>query len=322
MPKKWIAVLLASVLLVLPGCSAEEDPAPEDRGVPMLHVDGYRLADEAGEPVQLTGMSSHGLLWYPEYVNAGALQTLKEHGANTFRVAVYSDDEGGGFAQKREETLQLVYLAVENAISEDMYVIVDWHVLRDGNPLTNLGNAQAFFEEVSAHYGDCPNILYEICNEPNGVMWDDIYSYAEQVIPVIRNHAPNAVILVGTPNYSYTLGPVFDRPLEDDNVMYSFHFYAGQFDDSYIEIFDRCEEEDLPVFVTEWGVNYGGDGKPALSDAERFVTVLNRRGISWTAWSLCNKDEVFSAIRQDCGKFSGWEQDDLTDVGKLFFDSF
>lgn len=331
MPKKLITVMLFSVLVLLLMFfgyrmlhTSDHDAAPAgDDGVRRLHVESYRIADEDGKTVQLTGMSSHGLLWYPEYANANAMQTLKAYGANAFRIAAYSDDAGGGYAQKKEETLQLVYMAVENAISMDMYVIVDWHVLRDGNPLTNLENALAFFEEFSSHYGDCPNILYEICNEPNGgTTWDDIYEYADQVIPVIRSHAPNAIVIVGTPNYSYSLERVFDKPLDYDNVMYSFHFYAGQFDDYYNELFNRCEKKNIPVFVTEWGVNYGTNGNPALSQAEKFVTVLNRRKISWTAWSLCNKDEVFSAIRPDCEKLSGWELDDLTDVGRLFFESF
>ncbi len=316
-------MLLTALLLAMAGCAKEESAAPENGGVQSLHVDGYRLADGNGKTVQLTGMSSHGVLWYPQYTNANAMKTLKSYGANTFRVAAYSDDQGGGYVQRPEETKQFVYMTVENAISEDMYVIVDWHVLGDKNPLTNLENAKAFFEEISAHYGDCPNILYEICNEPNGgTSWDDIYKYAEQIIPVIRNHAPNAVIIVGTPNFSYALEKVFDRPLDDENVMYSFHYYAGQFGDSYVDLFSRCEKENIPVFVTEWGVNNGGDGKPALSDAERFVTVLNRRKISWTAWSLSNKEEVFSAIQKDCYKYSGWESGDLTEVGKLFFESF
>ena len=331
MSKKLIIVILLAALILLllffgyRLFQKDEHYAADaaDGGVRRLHVENCRIKDENGKTVQLTGMSSHGLLWYPEYTNANAMQTLKSYGANTFRIAAYSDDTGGGYVQKRDETLQLVYMAVENAISMDMYVIIDWHVLGDANPLVNLGSASAFFEEISSHYGDCPNILYEICNEPNGgTIWDEIYSYADQVIPIIRSHAPNAIVIVGTPEYSYAVEQVFDRPLDYDNVMYSFHFYAGQFDEHYIDLFNSCEKKGIPLFVTEWGVNYGTDGKPALAQAKKFVTVLNRRKISWTAWSLCNKDEVFSAVKPDCKKYSGWTPDDLTDVGKVFFESF
>ena len=331
--KRAILIILFAVILLLvifgiyfihPGNNNRSPASPENGGgVRQIHVEDCRIADEDGNTVQLTGMSSHGLLWFPEYSNANAMKTLKSYGANTYRIAMYADDVGGGYVQQKEETMRLAYMAIENAISADMYVIVDWHVLRDENPLKNQENAVAFFEEISSHYGDCPNILYEICNEPNGsATWDDIYSYANTVIPVIRSHAPNAIVIVGTPDYSYSVEKVFDKPLDFENVMYSFHFYAGQFGEHYNEVFDRCKKNHIPVFVTEWGINYGANGKAALSQGKTFVTVLNRRKISWTAWSLCNKNEVFSAIKPDCGKFSNWELDDLTDVGKVFFGSF
>ena len=329
-PKKlvsWIlflVLLLAVVFIEYLLLRPKNSQAPVEAGhISALHIEYGKLKDEDGQTVQLTGMSSHGLLWYPGYVNSGAMQTLKEYGANTFRIAVYSDDEAGGYVQKPQETMQLLYLAVENAICMDMYAVVDWHVLQDASPLNNTDSALSFFEEVSAHYGDCPNLLYEICNEPNGgTTWDEICAYAEQVIPVIRKNAPNAVVIVGTPEFSYAAEWAIDRPLAFENVMYSFHFYAGQFDDHFNDVFNLAEKKDVALFVTEWGVNYGMNGKPALAQAEKLVTVLNRRKISWAAWSLSNKDEVYSAIRPDCGKLSGWEEDDLTDVGKLIFSSF
>lgn len=292
--------------------------------VQRIHIEDCRIVGENGKAVQLTGMSSHGILWYPEYTNASSMKTIKNYGANTFRIAVYSDDAGGGYVQQKDETMRLTYMAIENAISADMYIIVDWHVLNDETPLKNKDSAIAFFDEISSHYGDCPNIIYEICNEPNGsTSWDDIRAYSNEIIPLIRNHSPNSIILVGTPNYSYSVESVIDNPLSFENVMYTFHFYAGQHDDNYYnQMFDHCEEKNIPIFVSEWGINYGVDGKAALSQGEAFAKVLNRRGISWVAWSLSNKNEVFSAIKPDCEKYADWEQDDLTDVGKVFFNSF
>ncbi len=332
MVKKWGTVFLALLAIVVLGIlgarmlfagrnGSGEVPAGAE-GIRRLHVEGSGLADENGDPVQLTGMSSHGLLWYPEYTNANAMKTLKEYGASVFRVAVYSDDEGGGYVQRKEDSLRLACMAVENALSADMYIIVDWHVLTDGDPLKNLESALEFFGEITSRYGDCPNIIYEICNEPHDVSWSDIRSYAEAVIPAIRSNAPGSVILVGTPQYSYAVESVIEDPLDFGNIMYSFHFYAGQHDEYYNEAFDSCKKNNIPVFVSEWGINYGVNGKPALSKAETFVKVLNRRGISWVAWSLCNKNEIFSAIDPACGKLSGWEKEDLTESGRLFFGAF
>ena len=103
-------------------------------------------------------MSSHGLGWYPRYINASALQTLKEYGANVIRLALYSETKAGYLEEPY--SLDMLYIGVENAIAEDMYVIVDWHILSDGNPLTHADDAEEFFSEVSRRYANVPNVRY------------------------------------------------------------------------------------------------------------------------------------------------------------------
>ena len=66
--------------------------------------------------------------------------------------------------------------------------------LDDNNPMTYKEEAKEFFDEMSREYKDIPNVLYEICNEPNGeeVTWDDVIKpYAEEMIEVIRNNSKN-----------------------------------------------------------------------------------------------------------------------------------
>lgn len=43
----------------------------------MLHVDGTSLVDANGNPVQLRGVSTHGISWFPQYVNQDAFATIK-----------------------------------------------------------------------------------------------------------------------------------------------------------------------------------------------------------------------------------------------------
>ena len=61
-----------------------------------LHVSGTQLTDAAGAPVQLRGVSTLGMAWYPEFVNEDAFRTLRdEWGANTVRLAIYTCEDGG-----------------------------------------------------------------------------------------------------------------------------------------------------------------------------------------------------------------------------------
>ena len=310
--------------------SASASPIVMDNGVKKngrLHVAGTQLTNEHGEAVQLRGMSSHGLTWYPEYVNIEAMETIKGYGANLFRAAMYADSIHGGYNENeitKKANEDMMYLALENAIASDLYVIADWHILEDNNPLTLVEEAIDFFDRLSKKHGAEPGVLYEICNEPNGdTTWQDISAYAEQVIPAIRKNAPNSVIIVGTPRYSSDILQALDNPLEYENIMYTYHLYTGLSDGWYPNTLESAREGGLPVFVTEWGLSTDANtGKLDVTEAYEFIEYMKKRQISWANWSLCNKAEDFSAIKSDVQALSGWKMDDLTVSGKLIFDAF
>lgn len=78
-------------------------------------------------------------------------------------------------------------------------------------------------------YGKQNNILYEICNEPNGnVTWaKDIKPYAKKAIKKIRKYDKKNIIIVGTPTWSQDVDVVARSPLKEKNIVYSLHFYAA-----------------------------------------------------------------------------------------------
>lgn len=313
------AIVLIPVLLMitLPAAAGADG---------RLRVEEGRLVNQRGEPLQLRGMSSHGLQWYPEYANAGAMQYIRERGGSLFRAAMYADSSGGGYTESPEHARRnraVLDIAVENALATDLYVIVDWHLLEDQNPLRHLDGAVEFFADIAERHKDEPAVLYEICNEPNGgTTWEDIRRYAERVIPAIREHSPDAVILVGTPAYSTDIRAPLRDPLPFENILYSFHYYAGPADEGRTAALREAVEAGLPVFVTEWGIGSGGKGEAGEEDlhkARNFLRYLGENNISWANWSLCNKDESYSALRPEVRRLSGWTESDLTPSGRLVF---
>lgn len=217
-----------------------KDPDGENRSggtaAGGLSVAGTQLVDSAGNPVQLRGISTHGLAWFPDYVNADCIRQLKEEwGMNVFRLAMYTAESGGYCTGgSRDDLKALVRDGVKYATDCGMYVIIDWHILSDGNPNTYIDEAKAFFEEMSREYADYTNVIYEICNEPNGgTSWSDVKAYAEQVIAVIRENDADGIILVGTPNWSQYVEQAAADPITDySNIMYTLHFYAATHTDS------------------------------------------------------------------------------------------
>nr|WP_300837186.1 cellulase family glycosylhydrolase [uncultured Acetatifactor sp.] len=301
--------------------NGESGAGTRTAGTPCpLSVSGARLTDQDGNPVQLRGISTHGLAWYPEYVNAECFRQLKEEwAANVVRLAMYTAESGGYCTGGNQEDLKaLVKEGVEYATDCGLYVIIDWHILSDGNPNTYLDQAKEFFREMSGEYAEYENVLYEICNEPNGgVSWNDIKAYAEQVIPVIREQDADGVILVGTPNWSQYVDQAAADPITGyDNIMYTLHFYAATHTDSLRDTMVKAVEAGLPVFVSEYGIcDASGNGAIDRTQADKWMEVMDEYGISYVAWNLSNKSETSAILKNSCGKTSGFNREDLSDSG-------
>ena len=290
-----------------------------------LHVEGTYLADEDNNLVQLRGVSTHGIGWFPQYVNEAAIRQFNEDwGCNVFRLAMYTAEGAGyctnGDAQK-EKLKQIIHTGVEAAIKEDMYVIIDWHVLQDQDPNKYKDEAKKFFAEMAKTYGDDPHVIYEICNEPNsGTSWSRIKSYALEVIPVIREHAPHAIIIVGTPTWSQDVDIAANDPITAyDNVMYALHFYAETHQDSLRNKCKTAVAKGLPVFVTEYGIcDASGNGIINEKQANLWIEMLDSYGISHVMWNLANKNESSSMIAAGNSKVNGFTEKDLSTSGKWF----
>jgi endoglucanase len=289
-----------------------------------LQVCGTALCDSEGRPVQLRGISTHGLAWYPEYVNEACFGELRRNwNMNVIRLALYTA-EYGGYCEggDKEQLRKLVCDGIEYARARDLYVIVDWHILSDSNPNTYCSEAKEFFAGISAEYRDADHILYEICNEPNGgTGWEEIASYAREVIPVIRANDPDAVILVGTPNWSQYVDAAAAAPLSEfDNVMYTLHFYAATHREDLRERMKTAVDAGLPVFVSEFGIcDASGSGAVDEAQADAWTELMDAYGISYVAWNLSNKNETSAILAPDCQKTEGFTQEELSASGRWLY---
>ena len=168
-----------------------------------LSVKGADLVDSKGNKFQLRGISTHGINWDvgSPYVNKKAFKTLRDDwGVNAIRLAMYTEEYNGYCSGGSQAKLRkLVDKGVGYATDLGMYAIIDWHILSDGNPNKNKAQAKKFFTTMAKKYKNNKNVIYEICNEPNGCGWKEIKSYATDIIKTIRKYDKKAVIIVGTP---------------------------------------------------------------------------------------------------------------------------
>ena len=296
-----------------------------DASAGRLHVKGTKLVDKKGHEVQLRGVSTHGLSWYPQYVNDKCFAQLHDKwGANVVRLAMYTEEYNGycsGDAKNRSDLKKLIKKGVRLAKKHKMYVIVDWHILSDGNPNSHKKEAKAFFREMSREFKGYNNVIYEICNEPNnGTSWKEIKSYARSVISTIRKNDKKAVIVVGTPTWSQDVDQAAADPIKGDNIMYALHFYAATHKADLRNKMTAAINKGLPVFVTEYGIcDASGNGAIDKKEADRWVQTMDESGVSYIAWNLSNKQESSSIIKSSCSKVSGFKKSELSDEGKWLY---
>ncbi|MBQ9828035.1 MAG: cellulase family glycosylhydrolase [Lachnospiraceae bacterium] len=312
-------IIMLSVVLAAAGAvygSEPEDPSekarPSEDG--QLRVEGRQLVNEDGEAVMLTGISTHGLTWYPDFVNEPLFGQLSEEwDCDLIRLAMYSEE----YIADKDVSLEVLHRGIDAAIKADMYVLVDWHILDDYDPMMNVNEAKAFFDEISKEYAGVPNIIYEICNEPNGeAAWDDIYEYCEIIIPVIRKNSPDAVIIIGTPDYDRDLKSPAEKPVPFKNVLYSFHFYTASHHEEMMSTLEDAVEAGLPVFISECGITEKeGDGPIDHDWAVRWFSYLEDHKISYAVWNLSNKNENSSFVKASSGARERLGDDDLTVCG-------
>ncbi|MFJ4481131.1 cellulase family glycosylhydrolase [Streptomyces longwoodensis] len=290
----------------------------------QLKVCGVNLCNQYNRPIQLRGMSTHGIQWFSKCYNSASLDALAtDWKADLLRIAMYVQEQGyetdpAGFTSR-------VNSYVDMAEARGMYALIDFHTLTPGDPNYNIDRAKTFFASVAARNAAKKNVIYEIANEPNGVSWTAIKSYAEQVIPVIRAADPDAVVIVGTRGWS-SLGvsdgsseaEVVNNPVNASNIMYAFHFYAASHKDNYRATVSRAAAR-LPLFVTEFGtVSATGGGSLDRSSTTAWLDLLDQLKISYANWTYSDANESSAAFKPgtcDGGDYSS--SGVLTESGAL-----
>lgn len=243
------------------------------------------------------------------------MHLVKDWGITVFRAAMYVGEKG--FATNNS-VLGLVESIVQWCEELGIYVIIDWHVLTPGDPnywLTGPGKDQAnalnFWTKIADHYKGKRHVIYEICNEPNGVPWSEVKRYADTIINGIRAVDPDTIIIVGTPTYSQDIHEAAAAPVSmPHHVMYAFHFYSGSHEFLLPRVTDVAHK--VPVFVSEWGTSEAsGNNGPYLDVSRKFLDLLGNTQdlgvtISATMWSFADKAEVSAALQAHSCKKRRW----------------
>lgn len=330
-------VTMSIVLLATVGCSAPKiykrsaaasttSVNPKNNGDFVkdngwLKVSKGQLCNEKGNAIQLRGMSTNGIASYPEFVNKDSIKYLRDTwNTNVIRIAMCTDGDNG-YIKDSATNKKRVIQAVKDAISNGIYVIVDWHILTDNDPNTYKKESKEFFKEISSEFKNSPNVIYEICNEPSGkdIKWSSkIKPYADEIIPVIRANSAKSIVIVGTGTWSQDVTDAAESPLSYENIMYTCHFYAGTQKQELRDKISTALSKKIAIFVTEWGTSEDtGDGGPFTEETKTWLDFLDKNKLSWCNWSLCDRKEASAALKPGANPTGGWADSDISESGRI-----
>jgi len=252
--------------------------------------------------------------WMPQFYNENAVKWLvKDWKVNVIRAAM-AVDRGGYLAWPREES-EKIYAVIEAAVKEGIYVIVDWHAeLGDVNQFRNA--SKRFFGKLAKDVGHLPNVLFETWNEPPVGSWLTTKAYHEEILPLIREHSNNIVIL-GTASWSQDVDIAADNQVIGENLAYTLHFYSATHYQHYMDKANYAIGKGLTLFITEWGTcESTGNGNLDFENATKWMTWAKKHYIGNTSWSIADKNESCAALLAGASGEGNWPLSMLSKNGK------
>jgi len=190
---------------------------------------------EEKDPSTFPGTLAH----IKSFLGVEDFQRIKQWGFNHVRLPVdYFNVFSKEGLKADEAVLALLDQAVSEIRKEGLQVILDLHKCPGHDFHEGTKYAQAFFSDASVRedakrvwaqlaerYGQDEKVLLEILNEPvapDNTTWNRV---KDEMAAHIRKYASKATIVVGSNlwNNANTFAEL--TPVEDDRVLYSFHYY-------------------------------------------------------------------------------------------------
>jgi len=305
-------------------------PVPTGPAVAAAKVVGNEV-QFGGPGTSVAGNSffwSNGKYGADQFYTPETVKWLKDNwGSQVVRAALAVDDNRpggtttieqlGGYLTQPFDNKFNVQKVVNAAIANGMYAIIDFHGHHVQDEATQ---AVQFYREMATFYGSFNNVIYEIYNEPTNTSWGEIKSYAQPVIAAIRAVDPDNLIIVGTPNFSQDVDVASNDPINDANVAYTLHFYAGEgAHDALRGKATTAMNNGIALFVTEWGTTpANGLGAPNQNSTNTWMTFLKDNNISHCNWGVADQMQQGAAqLLRGASPSGGWTDAQLSPSGQL-----
>lgn len=313
--KLILVIVFFTISFCLYSCTDKSNTIVDQFG--QLKIEGNKIVDKNGQPVSLHGMS---LFWSQikgKYYNYDCVKWLRDDWNITVvraAMGVETADSLDGYLVHKEREFKKVITVIDAAINLGIYVVVDWH---DHHAHKNTEEAVKFFSRIAEKYGDKPNIIYEIYNEPMQISWkDDVKPYSIEVINAIRKFDPDNIIIAGTTTWSQDVDIASEYPLPFTNIAYSLHFYASSHKQALRDKAQKALDNGVALFVSEFGIcEYTGSGIIDSVEVEAWFDFMEKNKLSWCNWAIGDKNETCASLIGRANPKGNWKEDELAFSG-------
>lgn len=276
---------------------------------PSVAVEERRLVDEAGDPIQLRGVSRSGTEYacvqgfgpFDGPVDGRAIAAMAEWDINAVRIPLNEDCWLGA----PEIPSELSGSAYRTAIVEyadrlaaaGMVVVLDLHwtgtsgdVARAQQPMARHDRSPRFWRSVAAEFGDRPWVIFDAFNEPHDISWEcwregcGEYAGMQDLVDAIRSVGATQPIMLSGLDWGGDLRGWLQYQPDDpaDALIAGVHLYD----------FKRCVAEAcwdseigdvaarVPVVISEFG-DTDCDG----NFSKDLMGWADLSGLSYLAWT-------------------------------------
>lgn len=191
-------------------------------------------AIESKDPEAFPGMLAH----IDHFLGTEDFQRIKGWGFDHIRLPVDWFNAFTPDIKPRADVMERLEWAMKEITRCGLEIIIDLHRCPGHDFEQALNTEQSFFSTPSQRrdclrvwailaerFGSIPGVILELLNEPVAPDADTWNTVKEELANEIRRLAPKSTLLVGSNRWNQVSEFEHLTPIEDDNVIYSFHYY-------------------------------------------------------------------------------------------------